>query len=99
MSAMMSDPRRLTVDEGVDYINHTHGVPLSPEVLVDICESGWDPCRLDRQGDWTIDQDAVSGEDRARELVRRVARLASERQDAEDVMEEPPAGAEAEEDI
>ncbi len=96
---MPAQEDRLTVDEGVDYLTTTTGVPLSPEVLVDICESGWDPCRLDREQGWTIAAGDISGEDTARQLMERIARLASEREDAAEAMVEPPAGAEGDEDI
>ena len=87
---MADEHGRLTIDEAVGLINQAHGLDLSREVLVDICESGWDPCRLESQGEWSFDADKVSGETAARELMERVARLASERQDAADVMDEPP---------
>ena len=96
---MPGEHRRLSVDEGVDLINQQHGLPLTHEVLVDICESGWDACRHEHQGDWSIDGTEASEEAAARVLMERVARLASERQDAGDAMLEPPAGAEAGEDI
>ena len=96
---MPNEQGRLSIDEGVDLINHAHGLRLTRDVLVDICESGWDPCRLDEHGDWAVDAAGVSGEDAARELMERIARLASERQDAADVMGRPPAGAEAEQSI
>gem|GEM_PF-2458477 len=86
---------RLTLDQGVDLIDHAHGLHLSPEVLADICESGWEPCRVDGRGGWAVDAAGVSRENAARELMVRIARLASERQDAADVMDEPPAGDEA----
>lgn len=95
----MPAEHRLTLDQGVDLIDQAHGLHLSPEVLADICESGWEPCRLDGRGMWAVDAAGVSGESTARELMARIARLASERQDAADVMDEPPAGAEAAQSI
>ncbi len=96
---MPHDEQRLSVDQGVDLIDHAHGLPLSREVLVDICESGWHACRHEGQSGWTIDAAGASGDGAARELMERVARLASERQDAEESMLEQPEGAEADEDI
>ena len=90
---------RLSVDEGVDLIQHDYGVPLSREGLVDICESGWAPCHLDGRGAWTIDAGEFTTRDVTHDLMQRIARLATERQEAEETMEEPPAGAEAEENI
>ena len=96
---MPAEQSRLSVDEGVDFINQQHGVPLTHDVLVDICESGWDACRHERKGDWSIDRSEASEEATARVLMERVARLASERQDAADAMDDPPAGAEADQGI
>ena len=96
---MPEEQARLTIDEGVELINHAHGLQLSREVLVDICESGWEHCRRNEQGDWTVDAAGVSDENAARGLMERVARLASERQEAADVMDDPPAGAEAEQNV
>jgi hypothetical protein len=96
---MADRTERLTIDEAVDRIGHEHGIRLSPEVLVDICESGWDLCRLDGGGDWSIDAARIAGEETAHDLMERVARLASERQVAADVMDDPPTGAAAGQDI
>ncbi|NLE21900.1 MAG: hypothetical protein GX624_03835 [Actinobacteria bacterium] len=81
---------RLTVDEAVGLVDRAHGLGLSREVLVDICESGSYLCRLESQGEWSLDADKVGVEDAARELMERTARLASEREGAEDVADEPP---------
>jgi hypothetical protein len=93
---MPSQHIRLTVDQSVDLIQNRYGLPLSHEGLVDVCEGGWTPCRLDSQGGWTIDSGELAARDVAHDLMQQIARLASERQAAEDAMLEPPAGAEAE---
>ena len=88
---------RLSVDEAAEIIRRQFGLPLTGEGLVEVCESGWEACRFDEQGQWTVDREALSSGDAPRELVDRIERLAAERQDADGVMQEPPAGAEAEE--
>jgi hypothetical protein len=89
----------VSVDEGADFIRRQYGLELTREGLLEVCDSGWKACRFDDQGRWTIDPVALAGGDAPRELAQRRERLAADRQEAEDAMEEPPAGAEAAEDI
>jgi hypothetical protein len=93
------EQHNVSVDEGADFIRRQYGLPLSREGLLEVCDSGWDACHFDDQGRWTIDPGGLASTDAARELADRIERLAADRRDAADAMEEPPAGAEAGEDI
>lgn len=93
------EQHNVSVDEGADFIRRQYGLPLTRIGLLEICDDGWQACRLDGQGRWAIDPAALTADDAPRELARRVERLAGDRREAESAMTEPPAGAEAGEDI
>jgi hypothetical protein len=89
------EQHNVSVDQGADFIRRQYGLPLTRESLLEICDSGWQACRFDDQGRWTIDPEGLIGEDAPRELARRIVSLAADRTDVHDMMEEPPGGREA----
>jgi hypothetical protein len=93
------EQHNVSVDQGAEFIQRQYGLPITRESLLEVCDSGWNACRFDEQGRWTIDPAELSNGDAPRELAQRIERLAADRQDAESAMTEPPAGAEADEDI
>jgi hypothetical protein len=96
---MSYEQHSVGVDQGADFIRRQYGLPLTRESLLEVCDSGWEACRFDDQGRWTIDPEGLISGDAPRELARRIERLAADRQDAQGAMEAPPGGREAGEDI
>jgi hypothetical protein len=86
------EQHNVSVDEGADFIRRQYGLPLSRDGLLEVCDSGWDACRYDDQGRWTIAPEGLSSTDAPRELADRIERLAADRQDAAAAMTEPPSG-------
>jgi hypothetical protein len=93
------EQHNVSVDEGADFIRRQFGLPLTREGLLEVCDDGWQACRLDEQGRWEIDPAGLIEGDVSRHLAQRIEKLAADRQDAADIMTEPPGGAEAGEDI
>jgi hypothetical protein len=92
---MSYEQHNVGVDQGADFIRRQYGLPLTRESLLEVCDSGWEACRFDEQGRWTIDPEGLISGDAPRELAQRIRRLAADRQDAEGAMDEPPGGQEA----
>jgi hypothetical protein len=93
------EQHNVSVGQGADFIRRQYGLPLTREGLLEICDSGWQACRFDDQGRWMIDPEGLVDGDAPRELARHIERLAAERSDVQDMMEEPPGGREAGEGI
>jgi hypothetical protein len=86
------EQHNVSVDEGADFIRRQYGLPLTRVGLLEVCDGGWAACHFDEQGRWTIDPEGLISNEAPRELAERIERLASDRQEAAGVMEEPPAG-------
>jgi len=91
------EQHNVSVDEGADFIRRQYGLPLTRVGLLEVCDGGWAACHFDDQGRWTIDPEGLISNEAPRELAERIKRLASDRQEAAGVMEEPPAGAQGSE--
>ena len=89
---MSYEQHNVGVDQGADFIRRQYGLPLTRESLLEVCDSGWEACRFDEQGRWTIDPEGLISGDAPRELAQRIQRLAADRRTRRGRWRSRPAG-------